>query len=146
MPGEASLQAGQYYAHPRNAFWPILEDIWGIPARAPYRTRERAVKRAGIAIWDVLAGCQRRSSLDSHIEPRSIVVNDFAGFLRAHPLIRGIAFNGAAAAALYRRHALPLLDSPARDLPTMQMPSTSPANAGLTLADKRRAWARLAQL
>ena len=145
MPGEASLQAGQYYAHPRNAFWPIVEAVWGIPAGAPYPSRERAVKRAGIAIWDVLARCRRRSSLDSHIDRRSIVVNDFAGFLHAHPGIGCIAFNGATAATLYRRHVLPQLDAPARNLPMMQLPSTSPANASLTLAEKRRAWAALAQ-
>jgi len=145
MPGAASLQAQQYYAHPRNAFWPILEAVIGIPANAPYQNRVRAAKRAGIAIWDVLAGCRRRSSLDSHIEGDSIVVNDFAGFFRSHPDIGCIAFNGAAAATLYRRHVLPVLDLPARELPRIQLPSTSPANARLTLADKRRAWALLAR-
>jgi TDG/mug DNA glycosylase family protein len=146
MPGQASLQAGQYYAHPRNSFWPILESLWGISAQEPYRMRERAVKRARIAIWDVLQRCQRRSSLDSHIDPESIVVNDFAGFFRTHPAIGCIAFNGATAASLYRRHVLPHLEARARELPLLQLPSTSPANARLTLADKRRAWAALAQL
>jgi hypoxanthine-DNA glycosylase len=144
MPGAASLQAGQYYAHPRNAFWPIMEDFTGIPATAPYPSRERAVKRAGIAIWDVLAGCRRRSSLDSHIEADSIVVNDFAGFLRLHSGIACIVFNGATAATLYRRHVLRTLELTACKLRTIQLPSTSPANARLTLADKRRAWAVLA--
>jgi hypoxanthine-DNA glycosylase len=144
MPGRASLQAAQYYAHPRNGFWPLLEAIWGISSSAPYRVRERAVKRSGIAIWDVLASCKRSSSLDSHIDPRSVVVNDFAGFFRAHPAIRCVAFNGATAAKLYRRHVLPHLEVPACDLRTVQLPSTSPANAGLTLADKRRAWSMLA--
>lgn len=143
MPGAASLEAGQYYAHPRNAFWPILESIWPIPASAPYRTRERLVKRCGIAIWDVLASCQRRTSLDSHIEPHSIVVNDFAGFFGIHPALRCIAFNGSAAANLYRRHVLPELDSPARDLPQVQLPSTSPANARLSAARKLQAWSVL---
>lgn len=144
MPGIASLQAGQYYAHPRNGFWPVLEAVWGIPAAASYAARARAVKQAGIAVWDVLASCRRRSSLDSDIDPRSIVVNDFTGFFRGHPAIRAIAFNGGTAAQLFRRHVLPDLAAPLRELPMLQLPSTSPANARLTLADKRRAWSVIA--
>jgi TDG/mug DNA glycosylase family protein len=144
MPGIASLQAGEYYAHPRNGFWPIMESIVGVPASASYAARVRAVKQAGIAIWDVLASCERRSSLDSDIEPRSIVVNDFAGFFRTHAAIRTIAFNGGTAAQLFRRHVLPELAAPLRELRMLQLPSTSPAHARLRLADKRRAWAALA--
>lgn len=144
MPGIASLRASQYYAHPRNGFWPIMETLWNIPADASYAARVRAVKQAGIAIWDVLASCQRRSSLDSDIDPRSIAVNDFAGFFRTHAAIRTIAFNGGTAAQLFRRHVLPGLDASLRELPMLQLPSTSPANARLTLADKRRAWSALA--
>jgi TDG/mug DNA glycosylase family protein len=143
MPGIASLQAGQYYAHPRNGFWPVMESLWGVPAAEVYAARVRAVKQAGVAIWDVLASCRRRSSLDSDIDPDSIEVNDFACFLRAHPAIRLIAFNGGTAAKLFRRHVLPGLDAPARDLPLLQLPSTSPANARLSLAAKRRAWSVL---
>jgi hypoxanthine-DNA glycosylase len=144
MPGIASLSAGQYYAHPRNAFWPMLEAVWGIPAAASYELRVRAVKDARIAIWDVLASCKRHSSMDSDIEPASVVTNDFGGFLAAHPGIELIAFNGGTAATLFRRHALPGLPARYRGLDMRQMPSTSPANARLTLAAKRRAWAALA--
>jgi double-stranded uracil-DNA glycosylase len=144
MPGIASLGAQQYYAHPRNAFWPVLESVWGIPAAASYAARVRAVKQAGIAIWDVLAGCRRRSSLDSDIEPESIVANDFAGFFAAHPAIETIAFNGGTATQLFRRHVLPGLAKPLQELRMLQLPSTSPANARLTLEDKRRAWAAVA--
>ncbi len=140
MPGIASLTAGQYYAHPRNAFWPVLEGMWGIPATAPYAQRVRAVKAAGIAIWDVLGSCRRRSSLDSDIDPASILVNDFAGFFRRHPAVQAIAFNGGTAATLFRRHVLTQLPERHRNLPMYQLPSTSPANARLTLEDKRRAW------
>lgn len=144
MPGIASLRAGQYYAHPRNGFWPVLESVWNISATDRYPARVRAVKQAGIAIWDVLASCRRRSSLDSDIDPGSIVVNDFAGFFRAHTALQAIAFNGGAAARLFRRHVLPGLATRLRDLPMLQLPSTSPANARPTLADKRRAWSALA--
>jgi double-stranded uracil-DNA glycosylase len=143
MPGIASLAASQYYAHPRNAFWPVLAGIWDIPATAPYAQRVRAVKAAGIAIWDVLGACQRRSSLDSDIEPASIQVNDFAGFFRRHPAVKAIAFNGGTAASLFRRHVLAGLPAAYRDLPMHQLPSTSPANARLTLQDKLRAWSVL---
>jgi len=144
MPGMASLQAGQYYAHPRNGFWPILEAVWEIPSTASYHSRVRAARNAGIAIWDVLARCQRPSSLDSDIKPDSIRVNDFTGFFRTHPSIQILAFNGATAAQLFRRHVLPQLAAPWNELPMRQLPSTSPANARITLADKRRAWAALA--
>lgn len=145
MPGIASLAAQQYYAHPRNAFWPMLEAVWGIPAAAPYESRVLAVKEARIAIWDVLASCHRRTSLDSDIVPASMVANDFAGFLQGHPDIGRIAFNGGTAATLFRRLVLPTLPERWRGIDMRQMPSTSPAHARLTLADKRRAWAALAQ-
>ena len=143
MPGIASLQAGRYYAHPRNGFWPVMESLWAIPATASYSARLRAVKQAGVAIWDVLAGCRRRSSLDSDIEPQSIQVNDFDRFFRTHAAIRLIAFNGGTAARLFRRHVLPALDAPQQLLPQVQLPSTSPANARLSLAAKCRAWSVL---
>ncbi len=143
MPGIASLQAGQYYAHPRNGFWPVMESLWGIPAAAGYTARVRAVKQAGVAIWDVLAGCRRRSSLDADIEPQSIEVNDFDRFFRTHKAIRIIAFNGGTAARLFRRHVLPGLDASTRRLPQLQLPSTSPANARVSLAAKCRTWSVL---
>lgn len=143
MPGIASLAAGQYYAHPRNGFWPMLESIWGIPHTAGYAARVKAVRAAGIAIWDVLARCRRRSSLDSDIDMESIVTNDFTAFFAAHPAIRLIAFNGGTAAALYRRHVLHTLPARWRELPTLRLPSTSPAHARLTLEEKLRAWSQL---
>jgi double-stranded uracil-DNA glycosylase len=143
MPGIASLQAGRYYAHPRNGFWPLMETFCNVPAAASYHARVRAAKRAGIAIWDVLAGCRRRSSLDSDIEPDSLEVNDFAWFFRTHTAIRTIVFNGGTAARLFRRHVLPGLGTAVHDMPMLQLPSTSPANARLSLAQKRRAWSVL---
>jgi hypoxanthine-DNA glycosylase len=143
MPGGASLAAGRYYAHPRNAFWPTLEAVWGIPAALPYAARARAVRAARIAIWDVLARCQRRSSLDAHIERGSIVANDFAAFFRRYPFIRLIAFNGAMAHALYRRHVLPTLPSSLQEIPMLRMPSTSPAHAALSLQHKVQRWREL---
>ena len=143
MPGAASLQAGQYYAHPRNAFWPIIESLWGIPRALPYEARARAVTSAGIAVWDVIASCRRRTSLDAHIEPDSVVANDFAGFFRRHRHIALVAFNGTSAATLYRRHVLPTLGEALQQLPCLRLPSTSPAHAGLSMQAKLDAWSAL---
>jgi hypoxanthine-DNA glycosylase len=143
MPGGASLAAQQYYAHPRNAFWPVIEAVWDIPAALDYKTRVRAVREARIAIWDVLARCERASSLDADIERGSIVVNDFAQFFRRHPRIAVIAFNGSTAQMLYRRHALPTLPEQVQRIPAVRMPSTSPAHAALSLQRKVQRWREL---
>ncbi len=71
MPGAASLAAGQYYAHPRNAFWPILAALCHFPADAPYAARVAALQAAGVAVWDVLQSCVRPGSLDTAIERSS---------------------------------------------------------------------------
>ncbi len=82
MPSEASLAAGQYYGHPRNAFWPILAELLGFDHRIPYDQRVQAVLQARVAVWDVLASCVRPGSADADIDAESILVNDFETFLR----------------------------------------------------------------
>ncbi|MGE4071325.1 MAG: DNA-deoxyinosine glycosylase [Lysobacterales bacterium] len=136
MPGVASLAAQQYYAHPRNAFWPILCSWCGIAAELPYRHRVEALLQAGIAVWDVLAHCQRPGSLDSAIDLTTAQPNAIAELLQEQPGIIRICFNGAAAADLYRRHRLPA----APPLQLIRLPSTSPAHAGMALAEKAREW------
>lgn len=140
MPGAASLAAQAYYAHPRNAFWPLLGELIGLDPTAAYPERLAALTAAGLALWDVIGACRRRGSLDSTIDPDSIVVNDIAGLVRRAPTIRTVITNGGLAARLYRRHL-------AADLTTLTwqaLPSTSPANARGGLAAKRTAWAPLA--
>jgi TDG/mug DNA glycosylase family protein len=138
MPGKASLLANQYYAHPRNAFWPIMGELFGAGPAMPYARRVRVLEHAGIAVWDVLASCTRGSSLDSDIDEDSIVANDFASFFRVHPRIQRVFFNGAKAEASFRRHVLPRLA--ATTLRIKRLPSTSPANASLSHARKLRSW------
>src|SRR5262245_12597018 len=109
MPGEASLRAGQYYAHPQNLFWKVLGEALGYapPAgaassglrEAPYPERLHFLRSAGIALWDVLASCQRRGSLDSDIAADTRVANDFEGFFAKHRRIERVLFNGATAEA-----------------------------------------------
>lgn len=139
MPGAASLAAGQYYAHPQNLFWPLLGALLGFDPRADYVLRVAALKRAGIALWDVIGRCRRSGSLDARIDPQSVVANDFAGFLDRHPRLHTVCFNGATAEANWRRHVQPTLG--ARELPALRLPSTSPANASIPHARKLAAWA-----
>lgn len=140
MPGKLSLQAQQYYAHPRNAFWPILGELVGARADLPYQARMQVLKANGIALWDVLKSCTREGSLDSDIDDASIITNDFVSFHRAHPDIAYIFFNGAKAEACYRKHVLPGLDSPLTPLQYQRLPSTSPAHASLSRTQKLKAW------
>ena len=138
MPGEASLKAGQYYAHPRNAFWPILLQWLGLEAGAPYAERLDALRSSGIALWDVLQSCRRSGSLDSAIEPESVVVNDFAAFFARHSHISQVCFNGAAAERCYQQHVLPEVGH--LPLAYVRLPSTSPAHAALSPVKKAAAW------
>lgn len=144
MPGTASLAAGQYYAHPRNYFWPIVGRILGFPPDAPYPQRCRALTRSRVALWDVLKTCTRSGSLDSDILEASVVPNDFEGFLRAHPEVRMIFFNGAKAESIFRRHVRPRLPAGLAEIPTLRLPSTSPANASIPLPDKLARWQAIA--
>lgn len=140
MPGVASLRAGQYYAHPRNAFWFIMGRMFGATPELPYAQRLACLKQHHIALWDVIHRCCRPGSLDTAIDPASVQANDFNAFLRRHRSLRAICFNGASVEALFRRHALPAID-PALLPALVRLPSTSPANARLGLEEKARAWA-----
>ena len=142
MPGAASLAAAQYYAHPRNLFWPLMADLIGFDPGAPYAARIEALTAAGIALWDVIGACRRPGSLDARIAANSIEVNDFPDFLARHRQLTTVCFNGATAAASWRRLVLPRLG--ARDLAYRQLPSTSPATAAVPPAPKRTAWLKIA--
>ncbi len=137
MPGVASLTAQQYYAHPRNSFWPIMAHMAGFDAVDSYAVRVEALTRAGIAVWDVLQSCVRPGSLDSAIQAGTRVPNDFAAFFRSHPGIRLVCFNGAEAQQSFVRYVLPGL--PAADLRYVRLPSTSPAHA-MAFDRKLAAW------
>ncbi|MFD4838877.1 DNA-deoxyinosine glycosylase [Achromobacter sp. NPDC058515] len=138
MPGVASLRQGQYYAHPRNAFWPIAARVFGFDPALEYPGRLQALQACGVALWDVLHACERPGSLDADIRADTLVPNDFRAFLRAHPAVARICFNGAKAAAVYRRHVLPGLAG--ASLQYFELPSTSPAHAAATFDKKLAAW------
>ncbi len=139
MPGVASLEAVQYYAHPRNAFWPILGELFGFDHQIDYDARIKQIRRLPIILWDTLAHCYRPGSLDSDISGDSVVANDIAGLLTDYPKIQAILFNGATSEKYFRRLVLPQLN--AAELPhLLKLPSTSPANAGMNLAGKTDSW------
>ncbi len=146
MPGTASLAAGQYYAHAQNLFWRILGEVTGAGASLPYASRAKALQACGIALWDVLASCTRAGSLDSAIDEASICANDFAKFYRAHPRITRVFFNGAKAEACYRKYVLPALAPGLGPQGYRRLPSTSPANASMSRAYKKRVWKQALRL
>ena len=138
MPGEASLKAGQYYAHPRNLFWRIMGELVGASPDSPYSQRAEALKSSRIALWDVLRSCRRKGSLDSNIDHGSLTPNDFDKFFRCHPQITHVFFNGAKAEECFRKHVQ--LAAGIKHIEYLRLPSTSPANASTSFERKLEAW------
>lgn len=141
MPGAVSLSQQQYYAHPRNLFWPIMTVLAGFDAKLSYAEKVQALTASGIAVWDVIGSCQRSGSLDSAI--RDEQVNDFAAFFHAHPQLAVIGFNGAKAWQSFKRHVLPRQPVPAQ-IRLITLPSTSPAHAAMSFDAKLALWQQLA--
>ncbi|MGH8499093.1 MAG: DNA-deoxyinosine glycosylase [Methylococcales bacterium] len=140
MPGRASLHARQYYAHPHNTFWPIIEHLFGYSDPLDYAHRTRLLMRHRIALWDVLKTCSRPGSLDSSINESSIIANDFASFYACAPDIRAVFFNGATAQREFHKRIIPTLAVKYAAIPGFCLPSTSPAMASLTKAQKIERW------
>jgi double-stranded uracil-DNA glycosylase len=140
MPGVASLQRRFYYAHPANAFWRLLADCFGEPLPQDPPACTALLLRHRIALWDVVHSCRRSGSLDSAIERDSVVANDIAGFLRQHPLVTQLFFNGGAAEQLFRRHAAAAVTALPRTVECRRLPSSSAANASWNYQRKLEAW------
>jgi len=143
LPGQRSLEMQQYYAHPHNAFWKLAAAIFEVEVSQSYTRRVQLLTSNRIALWDVLAAAERPGSLDSSIVHASALANDFAGFFRAHPGIRRVFFNGRKAEQMYRRFALPKIGPGFAHLRYECLPSTSPAHAGMTFAEKLGRWRRI---
>jgi TDG/mug DNA glycosylase family protein len=139
VPSRESLSRKKYYAHPRNSFWPIMTRLLDI-TNMDYTGRAQQAMEGGIAIWDVLQTCKRHSSLDSDIEDSSIVTNDFRTFFEEHPGITRVFFNGAKAESVYLKHVLPHLPAGQAKIKLQRLPSTSPANAAMTVKRKLEKW------
>ncbi|WP_293267082.1 DNA-deoxyinosine glycosylase [Neptunomonas sp.] len=138
IPGVKSLHDQQYYAHPRNVFWKIMGELWELPNNLSYQARLSLIQAHGIALWDIAHQCIRPGSLDSKIDQKSVIPNVIPALLSAHPHIHTICFNGKASAKLFKQHFPDLLTAP--NLSCINLPSTSPAHASMTFADKLKAW------
>jgi len=150
MPGQKSLQLQQYYAHPRNALWPILcamvrrnKPSYSIHQTLDYDERCKLVTDAGIGLWDVLASCQRPGSLDGQIIRNTEVPNALPELISQHPELTTIAFNGRMAETLFKRHIQARL--PSSIIRIVSLPSTSPAMASLSLEKKYQRWSEALQ-
>lgn len=132
-PSCASLKQQQYYAHPRNAFWPILGSILGFDPQLNYPQRKTFLRQKRLALWDVLLSCERKMSADSSIQP--IQFNNFNQFFKTHPHLQAVFFNGQMAKKLFfKQPKIPKI------LVYSVLPSTSPANARLRFSEKLQAW------
>jgi len=135
FPGTASLSSRQYYGHPQNQFWRILQAVWPSSPRPvgsdSYQIRSEWLLSKRLGVWDVYASCEREGSLDSSI--RQPVLNDFLELQRQCPQLEAIAHNGGESFKHARHTAL-------LGLPVYKLPSTSPANASWSFERKLAAW------
>ncbi len=135
FPGEASLAAQQYYAHPRNQFWRLLSAVLGDDlASLDYAGRLARLAQHRIGLWDVIIACEREGSLDASI--RRPQVADFSLLHGGFPELRTIAFNGKTSGRF-----APQFD--AAGYRTLVLPSSSPANAQLSFDEKLVKWRAL---
>ena len=146
MPSEASLEQGQYYAHPRNAFWYIMGSLFRFNAEATYAERKVLLIKNRVALWDVLQECERDGSLDSSIITSSIKTNNFPHLLASYPTIQLIVFNGATAEKVFKKRVLPGLKTQLERVRMIRLPSTSPAMAALTREQKMEQWSEITKV
>lgn len=137
MPSVSSLRDSEYYAHPANTFWKIMAALNQVEPLTNYDAKKKLILSSNLALWDVCHSCLRSGSLDSaiqHEEPNTI-----GELIHEHPSIKILAFNGQTAEKLFRRHFKASLD-----IPTLSLPSTSPAYT-LSFEQKLAAWSQLLQ-
>ncbi len=139
LPGEASLAAQRYYAHPQNRFWHLVGAVIGREdlAELAYETKLEVLIAAGIGVWDTIASATRPGSLDTAIrDAKAAPLVELAATL---PALRAVGFNGAKAAKIGRRTLA------GTSLALIDLPSSSPAHASMMLAAKRERWLELRQ-
>jgi TDG/mug DNA glycosylase family protein len=139
LPGPLSLLRGEYYAHPQNAFWRLIGPVIGsdlVPL--PYPQRLEALRGAGVGLWDVFASAVRQGASDAEI--REAKQADLKALVARLPELRAVGFNGGTAARIGRRQ-LGATPGPA----LVDLPSSSPAYAGMPFAEKLARWAVLAR-
>ncbi|MBL7685910.1 MAG: DNA-deoxyinosine glycosylase [Deltaproteobacteria bacterium] len=138
MPGKKSLQAEEYYAHPQNVFWDIMNELIQAGRHLTYLQRLQILQKNHIALWDVAFQCEREGSLDAKIRMQSVRVNDFKTFFLHHSKIRHIFFNGQKAEQLFHQRVRSEIEN--FSISMKRLPSTSPAHAHLSRAEKIKEW------
>lgn len=136
MPGEKSLLLQEYYAHPRNKFWKILSSITKEPLPSTYKEKQAFLLKKRLGIWDVAHSANRKGSLDSAIQNE--VPNDIRGFIKSHPKLKVIAFNGAKAESLFDKYF-----ERSGNITHFSLPSSSPANTGFTFEALCERWEKI---
>lgn len=136
MPGIESLRRQEYYGHPQNAFWRIMGDVLGFDAKMDYSKRLQHVLERQVALWDVIASCERETSADSKI--KNAAPNAIGDLIATYSNIGHIYFNGRKAEQFFMKHIAPTIEG---DVRYTYLPSTSPANARLRYDAKREIWA-----
>ncbi|MDH5353475.1 MAG: DNA-deoxyinosine glycosylase [Gammaproteobacteria bacterium] len=142
MPSVISLQFAQYYGNPRNAFWPIMAELFDIEIGCEYSQRVDQLGRMPVILWDTIKACHREGSLDSDIQKHQLEANDIPSLLNRFSKINLLAFNGATSEKYFNQLVKPNLSS-CRAIDFIRLPSTSPANAGMTFEEKLSDWRRL---
>ena len=133
IPGVKSLEMQQYYAHPQNKFWKIICEIFNEEFTTDYTERIKILEKYHVALWDVIDTCERKGSLDSEI--RNEEANKIGELLHNYPNIKAIFCNGQKS----YKNLQKILGKKFRS-PIIVLPSTSPANAGLSYFDKLKSW------
>jgi len=141
MPGKISLEKGEYYAHSRNMFWKLIYSIFGAQPDQTYEEKESFLKSKKIALWDVIKECDRSGSSDSKII--NSIIHDFEGLLARNPNIRYILFNGKKAESLFKRNVVNITKF---QIILFTLPSSSPANASISLNNKMETWNQIKEL
>jgi hypoxanthine-DNA glycosylase len=135
MPGAESLRKLEYYGHTHNQFWKIMFSLFGIvmPSCVSYSEKKKLLLDHRVALWDVLANCEREGSLDSSIKNEK--ANDFATLFARYPHIKQVFFTSKKAEEYYGKYV-----GKQPDITYYTLPSPSPANARKTLAEKIAGW------
>jgi TDG/mug DNA glycosylase family protein len=141
MPGAESLRKREYYANPRNQFWKIIYSIFNSVLETPYLKRVAFIKGRRIALWDVIQCCDREGSSDSKIT--RVCANDFASLLTTYPRVKYLFFNGQTAFKTFQKEVK--FNTSTRVIFEI-LPSSSPANARMSVDTKIRKWACIPHL
>ena len=141
LPSQLSIRNGEYYGNPQNAFWSIMGKLFGADPDKAYAVRTKILTEQGIAVWDVLENSIRPGSMDAAIDRSTAVINDFESFFDHNPDIRLLCFNGQTAAKMFRNLAGAEVQEFVGKISCVTLPSTSPAYAAMSVAEKLEHWA-----